>query len=75
VQVLEARRRVLGEEHPDTLVALGNLATTLWALGDLAGARELQEKAVGGFKGVLGEEHPSTLAALRNLAVMLSDPR
>ena len=38
-QLLEARRRLLGEEHPDTLGAMINLAGTLFKQGDLTGAR------------------------------------
>jgi hypothetical protein len=35
-------QRVVGPDHPDTLTAMSNLASTLLALGDLNGARELQ---------------------------------
>ena len=38
-QVLEARGRLLGKEHPDTLTTMLNLAGTLKAQGNLAGAR------------------------------------
>jgi hypothetical protein len=38
---LAARRRVLGEDHPDTLQSMNNLAATRWALDDLDSAREL----------------------------------
>jgi hypothetical protein len=41
--VLAASRRLLREEHPDTLVAMSNLATTLQAEGDDAGASALLE--------------------------------
>jgi hypothetical protein len=34
---LDVRQRVLGHEHPDTLISMGNLAETLRAQGDLAG--------------------------------------
>ena len=54
-------RRVLGDEHPDTLTSMSNLAETLRAQGDLAGARALQERGAGGRRRVLGEEHPDTL--------------
>ena len=30
VRVMEARARVVGEEHPDTLTAMANLASTYW---------------------------------------------
>jgi hypothetical protein len=70
---LDASRRVLGEEHPDTLTSLSDLALTLWAQGDLAGARKLQEQALDASRRVLGEEHPNTLTSLDNLAVTLSN--
>lgn len=35
-RVLEAMTRVLGAEHPDTLMAANSLANTLRAQGDLA---------------------------------------
>jgi Tetratricopeptide repeat len=28
-EVLETRRRILGDEHPDTITAIGNLANSL----------------------------------------------
>ncbi len=28
--VMETRKRVLGEEHPDTLIIIANLASTYW---------------------------------------------
>ena len=31
-QVLEARVRLFGEEHPNTLTAMANLASTYWNL-------------------------------------------
>ena len=58
-QVLEARRRLLGEEHPATLTARLNLAQTLYAQGDLAGARQHQEQVLEASRRLLGEEHPT----------------
>ena len=42
-RALDARRRVLGKEHPDTLMSLSNLAAMLRAQGDIAGAKQLEE--------------------------------
>jgi Tetratricopeptide repeat len=42
--LLEMQKRVLGEEHPDTLLTMNNLALTLMAQGDYQGARQLQER-------------------------------
>ncbi|OIP34016.1 MAG: hypothetical protein AUK47_18360 [Deltaproteobacteria bacterium CG2_30_63_29] len=65
--VLEVRRRVLGEEHPNTLTSMNNLASTLKAQGDLEGARELIEKALEVRRRVLGEKHPNTTSSQWNL--------
>jgi len=70
-RALEARRRVLGEEHPDTLTSTSNFAMVLLAQGDHAGARELQERVLETVRRVLGEEHPDTLTSMNNLAVAL----
>jgi len=37
------RRRVLGEDHPETLVSAGNLAGNLASLGEHQAARQLEE--------------------------------
>ncbi len=72
-EALSVRRRVLGEDHPDTLTSMNNLANDLWALGDASGARELHEEALSIRRRVLGEEHPSTLSSLHNLCVTLDE--
>jgi hypothetical protein len=64
-------RQVLGEEHPDTLTSMNNLAATLHAQGDLPGARALQEIVLKVWHWVLGEEHPGTLTSMNNLAQTL----
>jgi Tetratricopeptide repeat len=33
VRVLEMRKAVLGQEHPDTLTGMANLASTFWNQG------------------------------------------
>ena len=71
-QLLEASRRVLGEEHPNTLSSMNNLAHTLCSQGDLAGARKLEEAVLEARRRVLGEEHPDTQQAKQNLAVILA---
>ena len=69
--MLEARQRIFGEEHPDTLTAISNLAGTLSAMGDLPGARALEEKVLEARQRILGEEHPDTLNTMDRLAVYL----
>ncbi len=70
-QVLEARRRLLGPEHPAMLISLNNLAETLRAQGDLPGARALQEQVLEARRRILGPEHPAMLISMNNLASTL----
>jgi hypothetical protein len=61
-------RRVLGEDHPQTLVAADSLADTLRELGQYERARELGEDTLARMRRVLGEDHPRTLRAADSLA-------
>ncbi|CAE6460118.1 unnamed protein product [Rhizoctonia solani] len=68
VQVLNARKRVLGEEHPDTLFSRSNLALTYSHLGQYNEAQQLHVQVLDARKRVLGEEHPDTLQSMNDLA-------
>jgi tetratricopeptide (TPR) repeat protein len=70
-RALEVRERVLGPEHPDTLVSVNNLAGLLESTGDYAGAEPLYRRALEARERVLGPEHPSTLVSVNNLAGLL----
>ena len=72
-EVLEAKERLLGGEHPSTLTAKGNLAATMQALGELDGARGLQEEVLEAEKRLLGDDDLSTLASQSNLAQTLRE--
>ena len=67
-QALAGYRLVLGDDHPDTLTSMDNLAVTRGNLGDLDGARELHEQALTARRRVLGDDHPDTLTSMNNLA-------
>ncbi|MET7881283.1 tetratricopeptide repeat protein [Micromonospora profundi] len=60
--------RLLGDEHPSTLTARGNLATSYRMAGRTADAILIEEKVVVDFARLLGDEHPDTLTARGNLA-------
>ena len=62
------RTEKLGEEHPSTLTAMANLASTYRKQGRWKKAEELEVKVMEATSRVLGEEHPSTLTAMANLA-------
>ena len=60
--------RVLGDDHPDTLTARSNLASSYWQAGRTAEAVAIQENLVVTSARVLGAEHRSTLINRGNLA-------
>ena len=72
-RVLDGRRQLLGERHPETLTAMGRLAATLSAQGESAEARPLVERAFHGRRELFGEHHPDTLRAMNILAVHLRE--
>src|SRR5437016_4946922 len=66
------KRRALGEDHPETLTAMLDLADCLWAQGRLIAARKIEEQVVEGRRALLGEQHADTLKAIGKLAVTLA---
>ena len=72
-QCLVVFRRILGEQHPYTMMTLDNLASALGRQGKLSEARPLQEQVLELNRRLLGEEHPDTIVARGNLALTLRD--
>ncbi|KAJ6506434.1 hypothetical protein DFH09DRAFT_282256 [Mycena vulgaris] len=68
LKVLEYQRSVLGEDHLDTLYAMGNLALTYINLGKFQEAEELGLVVLEKQRKILGEDHPDTLRTMGNLA-------
>ncbi|KAF8174171.1 hypothetical protein K438DRAFT_124302, partial [Mycena galopus ATCC 62051] len=66
--VMERRKCELGEEHPDTLTSMANLASTYRNQGRWKDAEGLQVVVMEIRKRVLGEDHPETLMSMSNLA-------
>jgi hypothetical protein len=60
---------VLGEEHLNTLMSIGNLAAIYQNQGRFREAEELELQLIETRKRVLGEEHPNTLMSIGNLAL------
>lgn len=69
--VLGHRLRTLPEDHPHLQKARQNLAITMGELGDLRGARWLEEQVVAVRTRTLPEDHPDLQAANQNLAATL----
>jgi tetratricopeptide (TPR) repeat protein len=67
-QVRAIRRKVLGEEHPDTAWSYNNVAFNLDAQGRYKEAEEGLQKALAIDRKVLGEEHPNTATCYNNVA-------
>jgi len=57
---METRKWVLGEEHPDILTSMADLASTYRNQGWWKEAGEPEVQVMGTRKGVLGEEYPDT---------------
>ncbi|MGY3520144.1 tetratricopeptide repeat protein, partial [Micromonospora sp. PTRAS2] len=66
-QALADRRRVLGNDHPQTLASVNNLAYAYQAAGDLGRAISLFEQALTDCRRVLGNDHPQTRVVYGNL--------
>src|SRR5437899_4460406 len=71
-RLLAERRDALGEDHPETLTAMLDLADCRWVQGRLIAARRLEEQVVEGRRRQLGEQHADTLKAIGKLAVTLA---
>ena len=68
LEVLESWRRVLGEEHPDTLEIMDDLASTYDRQGRTEEAEQLDLKVLESRRRVLEAEHPNILGTMNNLA-------
>ena len=64
---MEARRRKLGDDHPETLETMIDLAVLYKEQGRYEEAEPLLLAAVEGRHLKLGEKHPHTLESLNNL--------
>ena len=71
VQGVETNVRVLGQDHPDALTSMANLASTYRNQGRWKEAEELDVQVMETRERVLGAEHPSTLTSMNNLAFTL----
>ena len=70
-QVLDARLRVLGAEHPDTLRSMCQLEVILRYQRKFAEAEPLIRQAVETSRRVLGDEHQVTRETMTSLAGQL----
>jgi CHAT domain-containing protein/Tfp pilus assembly protein PilF len=69
-QALTISQELLGDKHPDTALALNNLAGLYLSQGNFANAASLYEKALAIRKEILGEKHPDTAASLNSIGFL-----
>ncbi|RYO97939.1 hypothetical protein DL765_010984 [Monosporascus sp. GIB2] len=69
--VLENKRRTLGDEHPDTIKAMKSLAFTLNNQGKFDDTAVLENEVVEKSRRVLGDKHLDTIKAMESLAITL----
>jgi len=65
---MEKIKQLLGEEHPDTLTSMANLAATYGDRSQWEKAEVLEVQVMEKRKQLLGEDHPDTLRSMANLA-------
>ncbi len=70
-QVLQTRRRVLGDDHPDNAAAMTNLSAILAEQGKYAEAAEVGRDALRLLTARVDPEHPQIAYARTNLAAAL----
>ena len=66
---LEGRKRVLGDEHKDTIASLNNMGALLGNTNDYEGELGYYQQAVRLQEIKLGRTHPSTLMTNHNMAI------
>ncbi|KAJ5938334.1 hypothetical protein N7466_001468 [Penicillium verhagenii] len=71
-RALEAREKVLGREHPNTLTSVNNLGHVFSSQGKYKEAEGLHRRALEGYEKVLGREHPDTLSSVSHLGHVFS---
>lgn len=71
--VLTSYRRLVGRDHPLTLVAMSNHVAILRSLGTLDEAVDTARDVADRLHSTLGGTHPYTLAAEMNFAVCLAE--
>ena len=68
LKMLRIRERVLGPEHPETLLTRSGLARWIGEAGDAVAARDLLTGLLPMREQVSGPEHPDTLTTRHELA-------
>jgi hypothetical protein len=68
--LVQGQRRVLGEEHPDTLTNMHNLARLYDGLDRPREAERIYLETIRSRRRVLGDLHPTTILSVSRLAAL-----
>ncbi|KAE8134606.1 hypothetical protein BDV38DRAFT_273463 [Aspergillus pseudotamarii] len=68
---LAGLEKVLGLDHPDTLISVNNLGSVLESQGNYKEAEGMYRRALRAHKKILGLDHPYTLLSADHLASVL----
>lgn len=66
--IIEANKVALGEDHPDTLASMTNLALYYQEYERWEDAQDMLTHVIEIIRGKLGSTHPETMASMKNLA-------
>jgi tetratricopeptide (TPR) repeat protein len=69
---VKEERKLLGEEHQETLESMHNISICCSRVGRYAEALEMAEKVTGLRQKTLGYEHPDTLRSMHALSIRYS---
>ncbi len=69
-RAFDLRNREQGEEHPETIVSMNDLAVLYQTRGRYDEAEALQVRCLELSRRILGEEHPQTLVMMNALALL-----
>ncbi len=72
---VDTDRRTLGNNHPQTLTAMNQLANLYWSQDRYPEAEPLYLEVIEGRRRVLGEEHPDTLRVRTDLASLYTQQK
>jgi len=73
LEVLDIQMRVLGRDHPGTLVTVNNLPLVYLNQGQLDKAVQLGQEALTTRERVLGKKHPAIWSLVSTLAIIYQD--
>jgi tetratricopeptide (TPR) repeat protein len=65
---VESSQRILGPDHPDTITARANVASSYWRAGRTTDAITIEERVLADSERLRGADHSDTIRARNNLA-------